>query len=132
MNAPDYLAMLKAENEKKTRLPGTEKTEQSLYSVSSVPPRAEKNHISCSTCAHVCRSGCCGEPVAAGLSDLPGVIRYHPDQGTTCPAWQARGGRGYPISTTWPQERAPYAGIAKCRLSKAQGQRMAGMVERGG
>ena len=43
----------------------------------------------CSSCAHACRSGCCGEPVAAGLSDLPGVIRYHPDQGATCPAWLA-------------------------------------------
>lgn len=49
-----------------------------------VPARA------CSTCAHVCRSGCCGEPMAAGLSDLPGVIRYSPDQGTTCDAWLMR------------------------------------------
>jgi len=43
----------------------------------------------CSTCAHACRSGCCGEPVAAGLSDLPGVIRYSPDQGVDCLAWLA-------------------------------------------
>jgi len=27
--------------------------------------------------------------VAAGLSDLPGVIRYSPDQGVTCLAWLA-------------------------------------------
>lgn len=51
--------------------------------VTPTPARA------CSTCAHACRSGCCGEPVAAGLSDLPGVIRYSPDQGATCPAWLA-------------------------------------------
>ena len=43
----------------------------------------------CSTCAHVTGRGGCGEPVAAGLSDLPGVIRYSPDQGATCPAWLA-------------------------------------------
>lgn len=41
----------------------------------------------CSTCIHVCRSGSCGNPVVAGLSDLPGVIRYSPDQGKTCRAW---------------------------------------------
>lgn len=51
--------------------------------VTPTPPRT------CSTCAHVCRSGCCGEPVAAGLSDLEGVIRYSPDRGATCPAWHA-------------------------------------------
>lgn len=45
---------------------------------------------SCTTCAHVCRSGCCGEPVAAGLSDLEGVIRYHADGGKGCKAWQDR------------------------------------------
>lgn len=49
----------------------------------------EPAHTSCSTCTHACRSGCCGEPVAAGLSNLPGVIRYSPDQGATCPAWLA-------------------------------------------
>lgn len=43
----------------------------------------------CSTCSHICRSGCCGNPVAAGLSDLEGVIRYHPHQGEGCPAWLA-------------------------------------------
>lgn len=51
--------------------------------VTPTPARA------CSTCAHACRSGCCGEPVAAGLSDLPGVIRYHAHQGAGCPAWLA-------------------------------------------
>ncbi len=48
---------------------------------------APKPARACSTCAHVCRSGCCGEPVAAGLSDVVGVIRYSPDQGATCPEW---------------------------------------------
>ncbi|EFK95921.1 hypothetical protein LDC_2061 [sediment metagenome] len=43
----------------------------------------------CSTCSRATYRGACGEPVAAGLSDLPGVIRYSPDQGTTCPAWLA-------------------------------------------
>lgn len=43
----------------------------------------------CSTCSHRCRSGCCGEPVAAGLSGLEGVIRYHQQGGVGCPAWQA-------------------------------------------
>lgn len=42
----------------------------------------------CSTCAHVCRSGCCGEPVAAGLSDQEGVIRYHPNNGADCATWK--------------------------------------------
>lgn len=44
---------------------------------------------SCSTCEHVTRRGGCGEPVAAGLSDVVGTIRYSPDQGATCPAWLA-------------------------------------------
>lgn len=43
----------------------------------------------CSTCSRATYRGGCGEPVAAGLSDLPGVIRYSPDQGATCPAWLA-------------------------------------------
>lgn len=43
----------------------------------------------CSSCAHVTGRGGCGEPVAAGLSDLPGVIRYDLDRGTNCPAWLA-------------------------------------------
>ncbi len=54
--------------------------------INQAAPEPER---ACSTCAYACRSGCCGEPVAAGLSDLPGVIRYHPDQGATCPAWLA-------------------------------------------
>ncbi len=44
----------------------------------------------CATCTHVTRLGVCGEPVAASLSDVVGVIRYHPDQGAACPAWLAR------------------------------------------
>jgi len=43
----------------------------------------------CSTCSRATYRGGCGEPVAAGLSDLDGVIRYSPDQGATCPAWLA-------------------------------------------
>jgi hypothetical protein len=42
----------------------------------------------CSTCAHATYRGGCGHPVDAGLSDLTGVIRYSPDQGATCSAWQ--------------------------------------------
>ena len=45
---------------------------------------------SCATCTHVTGRGGCGEPVAAGLSDVVGVIRYSPDGGATCPAWLAR------------------------------------------
>lgn len=47
----------------------------------------------CSTCAHrppgwlSFQRAPCGNPVAAGLSELDGVIRYSPDQGATCPAW---------------------------------------------
>lgn len=47
--------------------------------------------ITCKTCSQVCRSGCCGAPVAAGLSDLEGVIYYHPKGGTDCPAWKGKG-----------------------------------------
>lgn len=49
----------------------------------------------CVTCLHrpprhrADETAPCGNPVAAGLSDLPGVIRYSPDQGASCPAWQA-------------------------------------------
>jgi len=43
----------------------------------------------CKTCAHVTGRGGCGEPVAAGLSAVVGVIRYHPDRGATCTAWLA-------------------------------------------
>lgn len=91
MNAPDYLARFREENEVKTHQAGTEQTEQSLYSVYAVPPRGKKSEIfsdaqatACSACAHVTGRGGCGEPVAAGLSDLPGVIRYHPQQGADC------------------------------------------------
>ena len=43
----------------------------------------------CSTCAHETGRGGCGEPVAAGLSDLEGVICYHPTGGDGCPTWLA-------------------------------------------
>lgn len=42
----------------------------------------------CTSCVHVTGRGGCGEPVMAGLSNLPGVIRYHPRQGDGCPAWR--------------------------------------------
>lgn len=45
----------------------------------------------CRTCAHVTGRGGCGEPVAAGLSNLEGVIRYHPQGGKGCPAFRPEG-----------------------------------------
>ncbi|MBK6744289.1 MAG: hypothetical protein IPG66_15515 [Hydrogenophilales bacterium] len=48
-----------------------------------------KTARACSTCTHVTGRGGCGEPLAAGLSDLTGVICYSPDLGETCPAWLA-------------------------------------------
>jgi hypothetical protein len=42
---------------------------------------------SCTTCAKVTRRGGCGDPVHAGLSELEGVIRYHPTGGKACIAW---------------------------------------------
>lgn len=48
-----------------------------------------KPTTSCFTCTHETGRGGCGEPVAAGLSDVAGVIRYSTDQGATCPAWMA-------------------------------------------
>jgi hypothetical protein len=68
---------------------------------------------SCVTCAHrpphwlAIQDAPCGDPVAAGLSAMPGVIRYHPDQGATCPAWQPRGGRNL-----WPICRGAAAIVA--------------------
>lgn len=65
--------------------------ERHSEAIAAEPIRLQRNHSeparACSTCAHVTGRGGCGEPVAAGLSDLPGVIRYSPDQGATCPAW---------------------------------------------
>jgi hypothetical protein len=49
---------------------------------------AQSPKSACSSCVHVTGRGGCGEPVAAGLSDLPGVIRYSPNQGATCSVWQ--------------------------------------------
>lgn len=53
-------------------------------------PEPEPARASCSTCASVTGRGGCGEPVAAGLSDLEGVICYHPDDGVSCSAWETR------------------------------------------
>ena len=44
---------------------------------------------SCDTCAHATFHGGCGEPVAAGLSDVAGVIIYHDGGGKDCSAWLA-------------------------------------------
>lgn len=44
----------------------------------------------CKTCANVTGRGGCGKPVAAGLSDVVGVIRYSPNGGATCLVWLAR------------------------------------------
>jgi len=43
---------------------------------------------SCSTCEYVTGRGACGKPVAAGLSDLEGVIYYHQDGGNGCQNWE--------------------------------------------
>lgn len=51
------------------------------------PAKVEPRTRLCETCAHKTGRGGCGEPVEAGLSDIPGVIRYNPDQGATCLAW---------------------------------------------
>lgn len=52
----------------------------------NTPPQPEIT--TCKTCAHVCRTGCCGEPVRAGLSPVEGVISYgHAD---TCEAFEER------------------------------------------
>jgi len=48
----------------------------------------EPAHTSCKTCTHVTGRGGCGEPVAAGLSDVVGVIRYSHNHGATCQAWR--------------------------------------------
>ncbi len=45
---------------------------------------------SCTICQHVTGRGGCGVPVKAGLSEREGVIRYHSDNGKTCPAWLKR------------------------------------------
>ena len=58
-------------------------------------PSTPEPERACSTCGHrpprwvASQLAPCGNPVAAGLSDLPGVIRYHPHQGSDCPAWLA-------------------------------------------
>lgn len=43
----------------------------------------------CTTCAHTTQRGACGEPVAAGLSKVPGVIFYGKNGGAMCQAWFA-------------------------------------------
>ncbi len=32
----------------------------------------------------------CGIPILAGISDKDGVIRYHPQNGINCSAWEAK------------------------------------------
>lgn len=59
-----------------------------------IPPKPEPVP-SCNACQHRPPrhrngdSAPCGNPVAAGLSDLPGVIRYSPNDGKTCKTWRA-------------------------------------------
>lgn len=43
-------------------------------------------HPLCRGCLFVCESGCCGNPVEAGLSDVEGVIRYLPKNAKGCKA----------------------------------------------
>lgn len=63
--------------------------------VEAAPPAKPAPVPACRTCQHrppgylATAAAPCGDPVAAGLADLPGVIRYHPDDGKTCPAWRA-------------------------------------------
>jgi len=56
---------------------------QPLHQDAPEPARA------CSTCSRATYRGACGEPLAAGLSDLDGVIQYHGNGGKGCPAWLA-------------------------------------------
>jgi|GEM_PF-3990163 len=52
-----------------------------------VPPPLRS---SCETCAKVTGMGACGDPVGAGLTDMPDVtICYHPDGGVSCRLWAA-------------------------------------------
>lgn len=43
----------------------------------------------CSSCAIATGQDACGDPVRVGLSDLAGVIRYHPEHGENCRAWDS-------------------------------------------
>jgi hypothetical protein len=59
-----------------------------VYSKPEIIAQAEPEPAStCSTCAHETGRGGCGEPAAAGLSNLDGVIRYHEDGGEDCPVF---------------------------------------------
>jgi len=48
---------------------------------------AQVQATTCDTCTHATYRGGCGEQVAAGLSNLEGVIVYSNDKGATCSAW---------------------------------------------
>lgn len=50
---------------------------------------AQVQATACATCTHATYRGGCGVPVAAGLSDLDGVICYHDEGGKDCTAWLA-------------------------------------------
>ena len=71
---------------------------------------------SCSTCQHRpprhrdSDTAPCGEPVAAGLSAVPGVIRCSPDNGKTCKAWRARLDHDLERSILAMAERWHYSG----------------------
>jgi len=61
--------------------------------IAAEPIQLQRNRqdqiTACSTCSHVTKRGACGEPVAAGLADMVGVIRHSGNQGAPCPAWLA-------------------------------------------
>lgn len=70
----------------------------------------------CNTCQHrpprhrESDTAPCGEPVAAGLSAVPGVIRYSPDNGKTCKAWRVRLDHDLEQSILAMAERWHYSG----------------------
>jgi hypothetical protein len=65
--------------------------ERNPVAIAAAPIEMERNQLSvikaCSTCAHVTGRGGCGNPVAAGLSELEGVICYGKDGGAMCQVW---------------------------------------------
>jgi hypothetical protein len=55
-----------------------------VASKSEILAALQPARTSCATCANVTPRGGCVEPVASGLSELDGVIRYHPTGGDGC------------------------------------------------
>ena len=72
------------------KLQATETTSPNAITVEPFAEQTKANPpTSCDTCAHVTGRGGCGEPVAAGLSNVAGVIVYHDTGGKDCSAWLA-------------------------------------------